>query len=87
MPARTVFVTNKYFAIQDFVIAENVVQHLLIKTILRRRLEGDFHTTGLLVLQVDIPAPALVCCINFVHGEHSRGLFVESNTDCLQFSF
>ena len=58
----TIFVTNEHFAIQDLVVAENVVQHLLIETVFGRRCEGDFHTTSLLVLQIDVPVPALACC-------------------------
>ena len=61
MAERTVFVTNEHFAVQDLVIAENVVQHLLVETVLRRCLEGDLHATGLLVLQVDIPVSSSAC--------------------------
>ena len=62
MAARTILVTNKYFAIQDLVIAENVVQHLLVETVLGWCLESNLHATGLFVLQVDVSVPNLACC-------------------------
>jgi hypothetical protein len=62
LAAHTIFVTNEHFAIQYLVVAENVVQHLLIETVFGRRCEGNFHSTGLLVLQIDVPVPALACC-------------------------
>jgi hypothetical protein len=62
LAVNTVFVTNEHFTIQDFVVAENIVQHLLVETVLRGRCEGDFHATSLLVLEIYIPVPALACC-------------------------
>jgi hypothetical protein len=87
LAVHTVLVTNEHFTIQDLVVAENVVQHLLIETVLRRRCEGDFHATSLLVLQIDISVPALACCGVCYTSDNSRGLLVESDTDSLQFSF
>ena len=51
----TIFVSNKHFTIEHLVVSEDIVKHLLIQ-VLRRRLEGDLHTTGLLRFEVDIPA-------------------------------
>ena len=50
---RTVFVSHEDFAIQDLVVAQDVVQHLLVKQ-LRRRGKCDLHAAGLLGLQIDV---------------------------------
>lgn len=55
LSTHTILITNKHFAIQDLVIAEDVVQHLLVEAVLGRRLEGNFHATSFFGLQVDIP--------------------------------
>jgi hypothetical protein len=62
LDVHTIFVTNEHFAIQYLVVAENVVQHLFVEAVFRGRCESDFHTTGLLVLQVDVSVPNLACC-------------------------
>ena len=49
----TVLVTDKHFAVQDLVVFEDVVEHLLVD-ILGRNLEGDLHTTSCFRLEVDV---------------------------------
>lgn len=50
-----VFVSDKYLAVENLVVAENVINHLLVYVV-RWRLEGDFHAASLLDLEVDISA-------------------------------
>ncbi len=49
----TIFVTHENFAVQHLVVAEDVVEHLLVE-ILGRCGEGDLHAAGFLLLEVDV---------------------------------
>lgn len=51
----TVFISHQNLAVQDLIVTQHVVDHLLVQ-VLRRSLECDFHSAGLLGLQVDVPA-------------------------------
>lgn len=53
MTTHTIFVADQNFTVQDTVIFQNVVKHLLIQ-ILRGSLECDFHTSCSLRLEVDV---------------------------------
>lgn len=48
-----VLVSDEDFAVEDLVVAENVVDHLLIE-MFRRRGECDFHSSGGFRFEVDI---------------------------------
>ena len=50
----TILVPNKDLTVQHLVVAEDVVEHLLVQ-LLRWRLESDLHTASLFGLEVDIP--------------------------------
>jgi hypothetical protein len=50
----TILVSDEHFAIEHFVVFEDVVKHLLVE-ILWRCLESDFHSPSFLLLKVDIP--------------------------------
>lgn len=50
---RTILISNQYLCIQNAVIFEDIVQHLLIQ-ILRLSLESDFDTPRCFRLQVDV---------------------------------
>lgn len=50
---RRVLVAHEDFAVEHLVVAEDVVQHLLIE-VLRGRLERDLHSAGFLGLEVDV---------------------------------
>ena len=49
----SVFIADKDFAVEDLVITEDVVDHLLIK-MFRGCLEVNFHATSLLSLEIDV---------------------------------
>ena len=86
-PAHTVLVTNEHFTIQDLVIAEDVVQHLFVESVLRRSLESNLHATSLLGLQVDVPFLFQHVATNIVNTvSYLRGFFVQSDADSFQFS-
>lgn len=48
-----VFVSDQYFAIEDLVVAKNVVDHFLIN-VFGRCLEGDFHAARGFGFEVDV---------------------------------
>jgi hypothetical protein len=50
----TIFISNENFTIQHFIVFKDVVEHLLVE-IFRRILEGYFHATGFLLLEVNVP--------------------------------
>lgn len=50
---RRVLVAHQDFAVEHLVVAEDVVQHLLVE-VLRRRLERDLHSAGFLGFEVDV---------------------------------
>lgn len=49
----TVLVSHQHFTVEDFVVAEHVVDHLLVQ-VLGWCLEGNLHTAGLLWFHVDV---------------------------------
>ena len=55
----TIFISNKDFAVQDFIVPQNIEDHLLIK-ILRGGLKSDFHATALFRLQIDISTVGII---------------------------
>lgn len=48
-----VLVADEHLAVEDLVVAEDVVDHLLVNS-LGGRLEGDFHAAGRFDLEVDV---------------------------------
>ena len=50
---RGILIANEHVAVQNLVVTQDVVQHLLVK-VLWRRLERDFHAASLFRLEVDI---------------------------------
>ena len=48
-----VFVAHEDFDVEELVVAEDVVQHLLVK-VFGGGLEGDFHAAGFFGLKVDV---------------------------------
>lgn len=50
----TVFIADQNLAVQDLVVTQHVVEHLLIE-VFRRSLERDLHSAGLLLFQIDVP--------------------------------
>lgn len=55
----TIFIANQNFAVQHLVIAQDVIDHLLVD-VLGCRLESDLHATRLLLLQIDVSATVSV---------------------------
>lgn len=50
---RTVLVSHQHLAVEDLVVAENIVEDLLIQD-LGWCLEGDLHAAGLFDLEIDV---------------------------------
>ena len=50
---RSIFVSHQHLRIEHLVVAEDIIDHLLIE-ILRRRGEGRLHTPGFFLLQIDV---------------------------------
>ena len=59
MLRRTVLIAHQHLAVEHLVVAEHIVDHLVVQ-VLRRRLEGDFHAAGFLGFEVDITGMVLV---------------------------
>lgn len=51
--SRTVLISYQHFAVENLVITEHVVNHLLIQILWWCR-KGNLHATSLLDLQIDI---------------------------------
>ena len=49
----TVFVSDEHFAVEHFVVPEDIVEHFLVE-ISGWRLESYFHAAGFLNFEVDI---------------------------------
>lgn len=54
-----VFISDKHLAVEDLVVTEDVINHLLVNVV-RWRLEGNFHAASLFDLEVDISAHVFV---------------------------
>lgn len=50
----TILVSHQHLAVENLVVAQDVENDFLVQD-LRRRLEGNLHTTGFLDFQVDVP--------------------------------
>lgn len=86
-----VFVTHQDFAVEDFVVAEDVVEHLLVE-MFRGRLEGDFHAACFFGFEIDVAARrTTVSATSRSAGggksRNTRGFAIQSNADGFQFGF
>ena len=50
---RSILVADKNLAVQNLVIPQDIVKHLLIQ-VLGRRLKGDLHASSLFGLEIDV---------------------------------
>lgn len=57
----TVLVSDQYFTVEDLVVAQDVVEHLLVQA-LRWRLKGDFHATSLLDFEINVSVIIVSAC-------------------------
>lgn len=82
-----VLIADQHFGVEDLVVLEDLVDHLLVKTAFGRRLEVDLHSTGLLGLQVNVALDMLVVtCAELALGS-LRWVLVQPDSNCEEFSF
>jgi hypothetical protein len=89
-----IFVAHEDFAVEHFVVFEDVVDHFFVE-VFWGGLKVDFHPTGFFGLEVDVAGMELVgrslnqrdMCVSKLGVGDSRWFAVQSYADGFEFSF